>query len=143
MKATFPNFVLFFGDKEVTNSMDQVLQAIRELQGQMTRFEDNMNERMTKLDKRMDKLEDNQQDTQDNITILVKENWEHKKEHHRVKRRVGMEQTSNFSTPTLPSLISTASSCIPIVKVSCIPFYSPNQRRIHMLNRNNLLSSHQ
>ncbi|MGG1630211.1 hypothetical protein [Rossellomorea sp. NRS-1567] len=72
--------------------MDQVLQAIRELQGQMTRFEDNMNERMTKLEKRMDKLEDNQQDTQDNITILVKENWEHKKELHKVKRRVGMEQ---------------------------------------------------
>jgi Sec-independent protein translocase protein TatA len=92
MKATFPNFELYFGDKEVTNSMDQVLQAIRELQGQMTRFEDNMNERMTKLDKRMDKLEDNQQDTQDNITILVKENWEHKKELHKVKQRVGMEQ---------------------------------------------------
>ncbi|WP_044338373.1 hypothetical protein [Rossellomorea aquimaris] len=72
--------------------MDQVLQAIRELQGQMTRFEDNMNERMTKLEKRMDKLEGNQQDTQDNITLLVKENWEHKKELHKVKRREGMEQ---------------------------------------------------
>lgn len=86
--------------------MDQVLQAIRELQGQMTRFENNMNERMTKLETRMDKLEtcmdklesrmtvleENQQDTQDNITILVKENWDHKKELHKVKRRVGMEQ---------------------------------------------------
>ncbi|MGM0754098.1 MAG: hypothetical protein ACQET6_19480 [Bacillota bacterium] len=79
--------------------MDQVLQAIRELQGQMTRFEDNMNERMTKLETRMDNLgsrmtvlEENQQDIQDNITILVKENWDHKKDLHKVKRRVGMEQ---------------------------------------------------
>ncbi|MDT9026479.1 hypothetical protein [Rossellomorea yichunensis] len=37
--------------------MDQALQAIRELQGQMTRFEDNMNARMTQLETRMDKLE--------------------------------------------------------------------------------------
>jgi predicted phage tail protein len=79
--------------------MDQILQAIRELQGQMNRFENNMNERMTKLENRMDKfesrmtvLEENQQDTQDNITILVKENWDHKKDLHKVKRRVGMEQ---------------------------------------------------
>ncbi|MFC7785951.1 MULTISPECIES: hypothetical protein [unclassified Rossellomorea] len=79
--------------------MDQILQAVRELQGQMTRFENNMNERMTKLETRMVKLEsrmtvleENQQDTQDNITILIKENWDHKKELHKVKRRVGMEQ---------------------------------------------------
>ncbi|MGM0841749.1 MAG: hypothetical protein ACQEWE_13520 [Bacillota bacterium] len=77
--------------------MDQILQTIRELQGQMTRFENNMNERMKKLETRMDKLEsrmtvleENQQDTQDNITILIKENWDHKKELHKVKRRVGM-----------------------------------------------------
>ncbi|MCR8850415.1 hypothetical protein NQ095_18515 [Rossellomorea sp. SC111] len=69
--------------------MDQILQAIRELQGQMTRFENNMNERMRKIENRMDKLvsrmtvlEENQQDTQDNMTILVKENWEHKRELH-------------------------------------------------------------
>ncbi|PFG04642.1 hypothetical protein [Bacillus sp. es.034] len=37
--------------------MDQILQAIRELQGQMTRFENNMNERMTKIENRMGKLE--------------------------------------------------------------------------------------
>ncbi len=37
--------------------MDQILQAIRKLQGQMTRFENNMNERMTKSESRMDKLE--------------------------------------------------------------------------------------
>jgi predicted nucleic acid-binding Zn-ribbon protein len=95
------------------NSMDQVLQAIRELQGQMTRFEENMNARMTKLETRMDKLEsrmggletrmdklesrmtlleEKQQDTLDNITILVKENWDHKKDLPKVKRRVGMEQ---------------------------------------------------
>lgn len=100
--------------------MDQILQAIRELQEQMTRFESNVNSRferletrmdgletrmdglenrMDKLETRMDKLEtrmtvleENQQDTQDNITILVKENWDHKKELHKVKRRVGMEQ---------------------------------------------------
>ncbi|MGE6754539.1 hypothetical protein ACQKFO_13885 [Rossellomorea sp. NPDC071047] len=93
--------------------MDQVLQATRELQGQMTRFEENMNARMTKLETRMDNiescidriesrmdklesrmtvLEENQQDTQDNITILVKENCDHKKDLHKGKRRVGMEQ---------------------------------------------------
>lgn len=78
--------------------MDQILQAIRELQGQMTRFENNMNERMTKIENRMDKLEsrmivleENQQDTQDSMTIFVKENWDHKRELHKVKRRVGME----------------------------------------------------
>ncbi|TMU84285.1 hypothetical protein FGG79_15430 [Bacillus sp. BHET2] len=79
--------------------MDQVLQAIKELQGHLTRFENNMDERMTRLENRMDKLEsrmnvleENQQDTQDNIAILVKENWDHKKELHKVMRRVGMEQ---------------------------------------------------
>lgn len=100
--------------------MDQILQAIRELQEQMTRFESNVNtrferletrmdrienrmdgleSRMDKLENRMDKLdskmtvlEENQQDIQDNITILVKENWDHKKDLHKVKRRVGMEQ---------------------------------------------------
>ncbi len=99
MKAAFPNSLLYSGEKEVTNNLDQILQAVRELQGQMTRFENNMNERMTKLETRMVKLEsrmtvleENQQDTQDNITILIKENWDHKKELHKVKRRVGMEQ---------------------------------------------------
>ncbi|KPL59427.1 hypothetical protein [Rossellomorea vietnamensis] len=79
--------------------MDQILQAIRELQGQMTRFENNINERMTKIENRMDKLEsrmtvleENQQDTHDNIAILVKENWDQKKDLLKVKRRVGMEQ---------------------------------------------------
>ncbi|MBN8193973.1 hypothetical protein JI667_17625 [Bacillus sp. NTK074B] len=78
--------------------MVQILQAIRELQGQMTRFENNMNERMTKIENLMDKLEsrmivleENQQDTQDSMTIFVKENWDHKRELHKVKRRVGME----------------------------------------------------
>lgn len=92
--------------------MDQILQAIKELQEQMTRFESNVNarferletrmdgleNRMDKLDNRMDKfesrmtvLEENQQDTQDSMTIFVKENWEHKRELHKVKRRVGME----------------------------------------------------
>ncbi len=37
-------------------------------------------------------LEEDQKDTQDSITILVKENWEHKRELHKVKKRVGMEQ---------------------------------------------------
>ncbi|MGG4169082.1 hypothetical protein ABEW00_16700 [Rossellomorea vietnamensis] len=79
--------------------MDQILQAIRELKGQMTRFENNMNERMTKIETRMDKLEsrmtvleENQQDIHDNIAILVKENWDQKKDLLKVKRRVGMEQ---------------------------------------------------
>ncbi|PFA67310.1 hypothetical protein CN378_10710 [Bacillus sp. AFS015802] len=83
--------------------MDQILQTIKELQEQMTRFESNVNirferletrmdgleNRMEKLENRMDKLEsrmnvleENQQDTQDNITILVKENWDHKKDLH-------------------------------------------------------------
>jgi chromosome segregation ATPase len=100
--------------------MDQILQAIRELQDLMTRFESNVNtrferlenrmdgletrrdgleNRMDKLENRMDKfesrmtvLEENQQDTQDNITNLVKENWDHKKDLPKVKRWVGMEQ---------------------------------------------------
>ncbi|MGM0829977.1 MAG: hypothetical protein ACQEU4_17285 [Bacillota bacterium] len=100
--------------------MDQILQAISELQEQMTRFESNVNSRFERLETRMDRienrmdgletrmdglenrmdklesrmtvLEENQQDTQDNISILVKENGDHKKELHKVKRRVGMEQ---------------------------------------------------
>ncbi|MEL3970938.1 hypothetical protein AAEO50_01490 [Rossellomorea oryzaecorticis] len=85
--------------------MDQVLQAIRELkeqvekvQDQMTRFETNVNERFERLESRMDKLEtkmdiidENQRDTQDNIMTLVQENWDHKKELQKVKRRVGMD----------------------------------------------------
>jgi chromosome segregation ATPase len=120
--------------------MDQVLQAIRELQeqvmkgqDQMTRFETNVNERFERLESRMDGLEnrmdrledrmdglenrmdrlenrmdglenrmdkletkmdiidENQRDTQDNIRTLVQENWDHKKELQKVKRRVGMD----------------------------------------------------
>jgi chromosome segregation ATPase len=99
--------------------MDQVLQAIRELQDQMTRFEANVNERFERLEGRMDKLEErmdnmesrmdrvenrldkletkmdiideSQRETQDNIMTLVKENWDHKKELQKVKRRVGMD----------------------------------------------------
>ncbi|WP_061810422.1 hypothetical protein [Rossellomorea vietnamensis] len=76
--------------------MDQILQAIRELQGQMTRFENNMNELMTKIENRMDKLESRmtvleKNEQQDSLTIFVKENREHKRELHKVKRRVGME----------------------------------------------------
>ncbi|WRP06178.1 hypothetical protein U9J35_20220 [Rossellomorea aquimaris] len=61
----------------------------------MTKLEsrmDGLESRMDKLESRMTVLEEKQQDTQDNIRILVKENWNHKKELHKVKRRVGMEQ---------------------------------------------------
>lgn len=99
--------------------MDQVLQAIKELQDQMTRFEANVNDRFERLESRMDKLEhrldglevrmdnienrmdkletkmdlidESQRETQDNIMTLVKENWDHKKELQKVKRRVGMD----------------------------------------------------
>ncbi|RDI40033.1 hypothetical protein [Falsibacillus pallidus] len=85
--------------------MDQVIQAIRELQNQLTQFEtkvderfdrlesrmDRLEDRMDKLDFRMDQLEQNQLEIQDNIQVLVKENWEHKKDLHKVKRRIGME----------------------------------------------------
>jgi chromosome segregation ATPase len=85
--------------------MDQVLQAIRELQeqvgkvqDQMTRFETNVNERFERFESRLDKLEakmdildENQRDTQDNVMTLVQENWDHKKDLQKVKRRVGMD----------------------------------------------------
>ncbi|QTC40298.1 hypothetical protein I7V34_14005 [Bacillus sp. V3] len=78
--------------------MDQVLQAIKELQDQMTRFEANVNDRFERLEGRMDKLgtkmdliDESQRETQDNIMTLVKENWDHKKELQKVKRRVGMD----------------------------------------------------
>jgi chromosome segregation ATPase len=99
--------------------MDQVLQAIKELQDQMTQFETNVNERFESLENRMDRLEDrmdglenrmeglenrmdkletkmdiideNQRDTHDNIMTLVQENWDHKKDLQKVKRRVGMD----------------------------------------------------
>jgi phage shock protein A len=84
--------------------MDQVLQAIREfqeqvgkVQDQMTRFETKVNERFERLESRLDKLEakmdildENQRDTQDNIMTFV-QNWDHKKELQKVKRRVGMD----------------------------------------------------
>jgi chromosome segregation ATPase len=133
-EGNIPRFCVILWGQGGDKNMDQILQAIRELQEQMTRFESNVNTRferletrmdrietrmdgletrmdrietrmdgletrMDKLENRMDKLEsrmtvleENQQDTQDNITILVKENWDHKKDLHKVKRRVGMEQ---------------------------------------------------
>jgi chromosome segregation ATPase len=85
--------------------MEQVLQAIRELQeqvgkvqDQMTQFETNVNERFERFESRLDKLEakmdildENQRDTQDNVMTLVQENWDHKKDLQKVKRRVGMD----------------------------------------------------
>jgi CCR4-NOT transcriptional regulation complex NOT5 subunit len=71
----------------------------------MTLFETNVNERFERLENRMDGLEncmdkleikmdiidENQRDTQDNIMTLVQENWDHKKDLQKVKRRVGMD----------------------------------------------------
>jgi chaperonin cofactor prefoldin len=52
---------------------------------------DGLENRMDKLETKMDIIEESQRETQDNIMTPVNENWEHKKELQKVKRRVGMD----------------------------------------------------
>jgi septation ring formation regulator EzrA len=67
-----------------------ILQAIKELQVEMKEGFTKLETRMDSLESRMIAVEEGQQELTDSVNLLVKENWNTKKDIVRIEKSLGM-----------------------------------------------------